>query len=1220
MRIKSTFFFVLIISLLTFGLQRLFAQDIPFCGVDDSHLSPAIIQQMQSLSRDTTHIRARLKAGSKLECLIAVDVDYRMYQLFKGDKDQIRQYVYEAIDRASVVFEEDLNVKLTVSFINIWDKQDPYPTTESLSNHLAGMTTWWRNNMKSVPRNLIVGFTPKLDPDAGGIAYLTSNKFSEGCVIGYVDRVADRHNTVVHEIGHVFGSPHTHDCNWPGGPIDYCAKVEGGSCYSGPVITQIGSYMSYCQRGDAFHPLSIALMRPNAERNGLLLLDRAPETPTWETLRQTVNVIVPYLSWNRADRAEKYRVQIASDAAFTSVLNESTALYSNWQAYGLKPDTDHFVRIKAQNSFGESDWSATLLLTCKKPIRLTPPVLKSPANRVANYRGNSLEWYPIEGVDSYKVQLLSSGTVLEEKVITGTTSYPIPAIYLSPCNNCDRQWQVKSIQQTDTSEWSLKYQFKTPLQVLIQFPDPNRIKEPLRSTSVPIAWSNSTSYNTLLGESISWVQTSDQPDFKTIYAEKKYTHNRIGDAETTTSPIVMAEGLASNHTYYFRIKIFDVRNNIESEWSTGSFTTGTDNHRWNYYNGASSPLPMTRINDIFISPSGMNWMATSQGLFGTTNFKDWTIHNWETSKRKIPNDIRAVAKDMAGNLWIGTASKEIYRNDGKEWILITSVTSPPNQLLFDGQNRLYISTYNGLFYWEENQLKQVTGLPSLPNDNGNNISEILKDSQGKILIRSGTNNILRYNGLTWDLLSGPENGYPNANLTFTSNVALDSNTVWACGSFGIARLKPDNTWEIIPVATVTGNPNSYLSKIAMTAQKELIVWESNGLYRYNGKTWQKILDPYQPVGQPSKVAIDADGRIWSGSAFGISIYDPRTILPGSLSSRSVCPGEKLTVPFTLNFTPKTGVTYRAELSDVTGSRFDGVTATFLNNTATIQLPDNLTIGSNYKIRLLAEAGSTIYGDESQTFSVMPHPTAVITAPESITVCEGSTFSLGSEIIPGATYQWNRDGSLVDKATDVGLLVNQAGQYAVVVTLSGCATTSRPVAISFKEGIKATVTPAGPTTVNVPARVRLNANTGEGFVYQWLKNGEAITGVTSASYEASASGNYAVQITVPNTCVAVSPSVAVTVDVVLSVNNPVLSEELTIIPNPVDKRCIVYFSKTVLQNSEIQLVDLNGKIVLRQLVTVGQSAQELDVRSLSPGVYTLIMSLNKGNLFRRLLKY
>ena len=66
-------------------------------------------------------------------------------------------------------------------------------------------------------------------------------------------------NVNCHELGHCFGSPHTHACAWgPNGntQIDDCGSEAGypeGSCYDSlnPIIPAYGTIMSYCHLGDS---------------------------------------------------------------------------------------------------------------------------------------------------------------------------------------------------------------------------------------------------------------------------------------------------------------------------------------------------------------------------------------------------------------------------------------------------------------------------------------------------------------------------------------------------------------------------------------------------------------------------------------------------------------------------------------------------------------------------------------------------------------------------------------------------------------------------------------------------------------------------------------------------------------------------------------------------------------------------------------------------------
>ena len=81
---------------------------------------------------------------------------------------------------------------------------------------------------------------------------------------------------------------------------------------------------------------------------------------------------------------------------------------------------------------------------------------------------------------------------------------------------------------------------------------------------------------------------------------------------------------------------------------------------------------------------------------------------------------------------------------------------------------------------------------------------------------------------------------------------------------------------------------------------------------------------------------------------------------------------------------------------------------------------------------------------------------------------------------------------------------------------------------------ASITAGGPTTFCQGGSVLLTATAG-GAHYLWLKDGSPV-GTDSASYIATASGNYTVMITGANGCTATSPATTVTVNALPTANN------------------------------------------------------------------------------------
>ncbi len=191
-------------------------------------------------------------------CTTAVDIylecDYQMYQNFSSNTTSVTNYVNTLFTEVATLYASE-NITLQLSQITVWSTNDGY------SSGTAGLSSF-ANALNST------GFN-------GDLAHLLTNDTGSNGGVAYVDQLcgslpyaySDILNTalpvptyswdvqvVAHEMGHNFGSSHTHDCVW--GPnnnqqIDDCGSqvLGGGSCYNpnSPIIPASGgTIMSYC--------------------------------------------------------------------------------------------------------------------------------------------------------------------------------------------------------------------------------------------------------------------------------------------------------------------------------------------------------------------------------------------------------------------------------------------------------------------------------------------------------------------------------------------------------------------------------------------------------------------------------------------------------------------------------------------------------------------------------------------------------------------------------------------------------------------------------------------------------------------------------------------------------------------------------------------------------------------------------------------------------------
>jgi hypothetical protein len=240
------------------------------CSTDEAvhTVGPVLRQDVPAGKRGTE----KPKTTFTLTAGIAIDCDYEYYQDHGSNLSRATNYALAVAGASSAIYYRDVNIRLVVPYLRIWTSTDPYTGTTA-SALLAQFRNYWNSNMTSVRRTLAhlfsginsiggVAFVDVLCSDGVGFAVSGLNNNVTFPASGYVWDV----DVMSHEMGHNFGSPHTHSCTWAP-PIDSCYDAEG-SCFSGRVY-RVGSIMSYCHLSSgkylAFHPRVTTLIRSKAE-------------------------------------------------------------------------------------------------------------------------------------------------------------------------------------------------------------------------------------------------------------------------------------------------------------------------------------------------------------------------------------------------------------------------------------------------------------------------------------------------------------------------------------------------------------------------------------------------------------------------------------------------------------------------------------------------------------------------------------------------------------------------------------------------------------------------------------------------------------------------------------------------------------------------------------------------------------------------------------------
>ena len=237
---------------------------------------------------------------------VAVDTDNELLSLkFADSTAGATSYLASLVAGMNVIYERDLFVRLLQghTILRLSSAADPWtqpgcpawPTNcqsgKATFEQLTELSDYWAANYAAVPRALAMMVSGKqssnnsfagtawingLCSGSRGYSYSQVFKFAGGTAANDVHLVA-------HELGHNFGSRHTHCYPTATTPIDSCYSAESG-CYSGPtscpvpftitpinggpVVNVKGTVMSYCHMlsgcsvSPVFHPQTVDVIGP----------------------------------------------------------------------------------------------------------------------------------------------------------------------------------------------------------------------------------------------------------------------------------------------------------------------------------------------------------------------------------------------------------------------------------------------------------------------------------------------------------------------------------------------------------------------------------------------------------------------------------------------------------------------------------------------------------------------------------------------------------------------------------------------------------------------------------------------------------------------------------------------------------------------------------------------------------------------------------------------
>lgn len=339
--------------------------------------------------------------------------------------------------------------------------------------------------------------------------------------------------------------------------------------------------------------------------------------------------------------------------------------------------------------------------------------------------------------------------------------------------------------------------------------------------------------------------------------------------------------------------------------------------------------------------------------------------------------------------------------------------------------------------------------------------------------------------------------------------------------------------------------------------------------------------------------------------FSVKVYDPRgnRRLTPSFSTSWLFPTSR---PFITADKPLEFCAYDSARVELRGNGSEFVNYLWSTGERTERII--IKTGGNFTTRGINEFGCLSAESNTTTARTQPLPLQpIITSNNEKSVCEGSAITLSSDT--GNRFLWSNG------ETSRSITLNKVGEYELSVqTISdfGCFS---PRSDAYKSVIKPK--PIQPSISQV-GTFTLLAEKGD-FIntdkFEWQKENNLINTTSTPTIKITESGNF--KVTTVRSYQVIDNKILTCKSTPSTFFNFIPANvEVMLYPNPVASEIISLETKATLKNLHVEFIDLNGKILQKELIEDSTQKHEIKLNSLPNGAY-LVRIFN--NDFEKSLK-